>query len=369
MLVPVPRRRAPPRSRLEHCPGRGRGGEPGGSDGASLALAAFAPMSTSGGRACSARTAATSIAALATLALLLESGAAAQQKGLAHKVLGTLGLQAGSQGSTGIYVVDQVVTYEARDLVDRNGNSLPVGLNATALGNSIGAAATFRIAPLATYVTGAVSVPLAWATVSTENPSASLDRFGLGDVYVQPLQLGWRTGRADVVIGYALYFPTGRFEPGGKGGVGNGYWTQEPSLGGTLFFDDQRAWNVSALASVDINGRMRDVDVTRGATLQVQGGVGTTPVPLLEVGVVASALWQLTDDGGTALPASLRGARDRNYAAGAEVNVKIPPIRMGCTIRYEHDFLTQSRPLGQVVFIGLTGLVWDPQARGAPPAP
>ncbi len=302
----------------------------------------------------------------AAFALVLESVAAAQQQQLAHKVMGTLGLQAGSQPPEGIYAIDQLIVYDAHDLVDRSGNAIPVGLRADAVGNMFGVAATLRVAALSTYVTTAIGVPVSRVNVSTQEPEASLDRFGLGDLFLQPLELGWRTARADIVAGYAIYLPTGRVEPGGTDGVGNGYWTQEPSLGGTLFLDDRRGWNISALASLDINGRMRRVDITRGTTLQVQGGVGTTLLRIVDVGVVASGLWQLTDDSGAALPAPLRGARDRVYAAGPEIGLTIPPIRVRCTVRYEHDFLALSRPQGQIFFFGVTGLVWDPQSRGSP---
>ena len=300
-------------------------------------------------------------------ALLLAPGAGAQQQQqLSHKVMGTLGLQAGSQADTGIYAIYQVLFYDAHDLIDRHGNSLPVGLKANAVGNMFGVAATFLVVPFATYTTTAVGVPVSWTSVNTDAPEASLDRFGLGDLFLQPLNLGWRTGRADVVVGYALYVPTGHLEPGGRDGVGNGYLTHEPSAGGTLFLDDERRWTVSALASFDVNGRMRDADFTRGATLQVQGGVGTTLFPGFDLGVAGSGLWQLTDDSGTALPDRLRGARDRIYAAGPEVSMTIAPIRARCTMRYEHDFLALSRPEGQIFFFGITGLLWDPQAEARP---
>jgi hypothetical protein len=301
--------------------------------------------------------------------LLLAPAAAAQQQQLGHKVMGTVGLQAGSQASAGIYAIDQFLSYDSHDLIDRNGNSLPVGLNANAVSNMFGVSATFHMVPIATYVTTAIGVPLSWASVSTDRLEASLDHFGLADLYLQPLQLGWRTGRADVVLGYALYLPTGHFEPGAKDGLGNGYWTQEPTLGGTLFLDDRRGWNVSALASLDVNGRMRRIDITRGTTLQVQGGLGIPLLPIMDVGVVASGLWQVSDDSGSSLPALLRGARDRVYTAGAEVGATIAPIRARCTLRYEHDFLALSRPQGQVFFFSLTGLVWDLEPRGAPSGP
>jgi hypothetical protein len=295
----------------------------------------------------------------ALLAWFAAASVAAQQRSLSHKVMGSAGLQAGAQGEPGVYAVDQLLFYDARSLLDRHGQSLPVGLNARALGNVTGVAATFEIVPLATYVNMAIGAPVSWARVSTQQPEASLDRFGLADLYLQPLQLGWHLGPVDLVAGYAVYVPTGQSE-GSTRGVGHGYWTQEPSLGTTVFFDDQRHWSASALFSVDVNGRTRDVDIVRGTTLQAQGGVGVWIRDFFDVGLAGAALWQITADRGRDLPAPLRGAGDRVYTLGPEVTFRVPAVRLSCTVRYEHEFLAESRSQGQVFFLGVTWLAWDP---------
>jgi hypothetical protein len=184
-------------------------------------------------------------------------------------------------------------------------------------------------------------------------------------MFNKPLELGWRARRADVVLAYALYVPTGRASPGGSDGVGRGYLTHEPSLGGTLYFDAQRTWRLSALGSYDVNGKMRDVDVTRGATVHVQGGFGKTLFKVLDVGVVGYALWQIEDDTGADLPPKIRGARDRVYGLGPEIDLTIPQIRGRLTARYEHDFAVESRPVGQILLFGLTVALWKP-ARPPP---
>jgi hypothetical protein len=304
-------------------------------------------------------------AAVVTLALCIARPAAAQQN-LSHKVLGSLGIEAGSQGTEGIGVVDQFIVYRATEVLDRNGHALPLGAQTTAISNMAGATGTFQVVPLPLYVSAAFGLPVSWTRVTTEAPEASLDRFGLGDLYFLPMKVGVRTTRFDVTASYGLYSPTGKFAPGGTRNVGQGYWTQQPALGATLFFDDQRGWSVSALASIDINNRMRQIDITRGSTLQVQGGFGARVRSFLTVGVVGSALWQVTDDQGSALPAVLRGARDRDYSVGPEVDLDIPAIGLSAVLRYEHDFLATSRPQGQVFFVALKQLLWDPE-RGRVP--
>ncbi len=289
------------------------------------------------------------------------SRAAEAQQAVGHILPGTLGLQAGTQARTGLYFVDRFAGYRADELIGRHGASLPVGLGLDVVSNVFGVAFTYEITPLRTYVGASVAVPVSKVSASTQIPEASTDLFGLGDLFVQPLALGWRSGSADIVAGYAFYAPTGGHEPGGNDGVGAGQWTHELSLGGTLYFDRAHTWALSALASVEFPRRKFDVDVTRGSILQIQGGLGKTIGRFFDVGLASYALWQLADDKGADLPTALRDQRDRAYGLGPEMGVAIPSIRTRVTVRYEHDFAVRSRPEGQILVLEMAVAAWDPR--------
>jgi hypothetical protein len=290
---------------------------------------------------------------LVTVALIWAAPAGAQQLG--HKLLGALGLLAGSQPDSGLYVVDQFLSYDANDLFDREGHRIPVALDLDALANFTGFQVTFRLRP-SLYMNVAAAAPAAQVTVTLQTPEAeaSVDTFGLGDVYVQPVRIGWKTTRMDVVSGYAFYAPTGLFVPRGSGGVGLGQWTHEFSLGGTGYFDRAKTWNLSALASYDLNQRKQGIDITRGDTLQIQGGVGKTLRKLVDVGLAGYGLWQVRDDRGADLPQALRGARELDLGLGPEVDITLARIRSRIAVRYCRDVAVKARPSGQILVIGLT---------------
>jgi hypothetical protein len=286
------------------------------------------------------------------IAGLLFAPLALAQQNLGHKVLGAVGLEAGVQAPAGIYLSDRALFYSASLLRDRDGGEIPVGLDLNAFGNGLGVAAIFELGGL--FLTASFALPVAHIQLNTRVPEASIDRFGLGDMYVQPLKLGWRGTHFDLVGGYSLYVPTGRFEPDLSGGVGRGHWTHEFSLGGALYADEARTWRLSALASYDLNLRKRKIDITRGDTVQVQGGLGLTLRRFIDVGVAGYVLWQVSDDSGTELPPQLAGARNQAFGLGPELGVLIPPLRLRVTARYAHDFGVRSRPEGQVFVLGLT---------------
>jgi hypothetical protein len=200
--------------------------------------------------------------------------------------------------------------------------------------------------------------------LSVDDPRAAIDRSGFGDMYVQPLKVGWRWRRFDAVGAYALYVPTGRFEPRGGSGIGRGFWTQQLSLGGEAYLSDDRARRVSVLASYDGNFRKRGIDITRGNTVQVQGGAGVGVAKIGVVGIAGYALWQVTDDQGSDLPPVLRGARDRVFGFGPEVQFALPKIGARAELRMLFEFGARARPEADVLAGGLTYRAWTPPPAG-----
>ena len=69
------------------------------------------------------------------LALIGAARTEAQQLG--HKVLGSLGLLAGSQPDSGLYVISQFASYGANELFDAEGHRIPLALDLDAWANPI----------------------------------------------------------------------------------------------------------------------------------------------------------------------------------------------------------------------------------------
>jgi hypothetical protein len=293
------------------------------------------------------------------VAAMLVAGRARAQQQVGHKALGTLGLQAGSQPPVGLYLVDQFAYYHSSEVVDRYGHAVPIGLDLDLLASTFGVAATLELPRIATYVSASVGVPVVSLNASTQNPRLSVDPRGIGDLVVQPLKLGWRRGPLEFVTGYSFEAPTASFDTEGSTDQGRGQWTHELSLGGTLHFGPGRRLNLSALTSFDIYGTKLGVDVRRGDTLQVQGGLGAVVFGIVNMGVAGYALWQVTDYGGSALPAALRGARDVAYGVGPEIDLALPPVLGQLTLRYTQDVADRTRPVGHMVVIGWVARVFS----------
>jgi hypothetical protein len=289
--------------------------------------------------------------------LLLPAAAAVAEGDLGHKILGAVGLDAGTQPDQGVYAGDRFIYFSADRLRNRRGGPVPVkGLDIDAYANVLGLSGTLKPEG-APYLSAAFAVPVAGLSMKAEVPSADIDRFGLGDIFVEPLKAGWRLPHLDTVASYSFYAPTGQAD---RKGLGRPQWSQQFSLGGTLFFDNERAFRLSVLASYNLYHRKIGIDVTRGDSVQLQGGLGGRWFQILDAGVAGYALWQVADDRGSDLPPALRGARERVFGLGPEIGITIPPLRARLTARYEWDFGAESRPEGQVLLVSLSFLAWRP---------
>jgi hypothetical protein len=280
----------------------------------------------------------------------------AEAQQLGYKLLGSVGIDAGAQPPPGLALVDQSIQFGSSRLRDRQGNVVPIeGLSISASGSALGVSYTSktRAAP---YLTFALGVPVASIHVSSDNPAASLNGFGFADLVVQPIKVGWRQRRFDVVSGYVAYVPTGHFEPRGGANLGHGHWTHQLSVGGAVHADSARKFRASALASYEVNTRMRGIDIRRGDILQLQGGAGAAVRKIFTIGLAGYALWQVTPDRGTEIPPALRGERSRAFGLGPEADALIPQWRTHVALRVERDFGVRSRPQGQVIALSVSYL-------------
>jgi|SRR5262245_1232101 len=300
---------------------------------------------------------------LSVCAQLLLAAKTAAAQDLGHRLPGLIGLDAGTIPPPGLYLVGRFVDYAADELRDRHGNVIPIrNLEFNGLSTAVGISYTVELRQSSMFLTATAAVPIARLRLNIpDRPEASFDRFGLADIYIQPVRLGWHRDHFDLVSSYALYLPTGAFLLGK--GVSSGQVTHEFSAGGTIYANTNESVFLTALAGYNLNRRKRDSDITRGDTFQIQGGVGLNFLDrVIEVGAAGYGLWQVRPDRGADLPLILRGGRDRVYGVGPEVAVLIKS-RSQIRVRYEWDLGVRSRPKGNVFSAGINFVVWSPKVK------
>ena len=203
------------------------------------------------------------LAILLTLSAAVPRSASAQLNGF--NIKGDAGLDAGTQAPPGGYYGMVFYRYGTDTIKDLDGNRINTGN---------GSLNQFVFAPLVSVVTrqkvlganyGFAFVP---AIVNLSIESARFGQNpgpGLGDTYVQPINLGWHMKQADVVAGYAFFAPTGRYAVGADDNTGLDMWGHELTVGTTAFFDEKKTMDVSTLAAVEFHGKKRNSGAGRHA--------------------------------------------------------------------------------------------------------
>jgi len=150
---------------------------------------------------------------------------------------------------------------------------------------------------------------------------------GLADSYVQPINLGWNTPRADFIAGIGVFAPTRDYEAGGDNNRGLGMWSYELFGGTTVYFDEARTWHFAATAFYETHGKKDGTDIRVGDLLTVEGGLGKSFMDgAANAGIAYYAQWKLSDDDfGIDLPElpNRRLGKHRVYGFGPEVTLPL----------------------------------------------
>jgi hypothetical protein len=258
-----------------------------------------------------------------------------------QNIKGDAGLKSGSQAPPGIYAAVPLYFYTADEIKDRDGDRVRTGnLDAAVFGVALNVVTTKKIAG-GTY---GFLVALPWANnrVQGANDFDSNPGSGLTDMFLQPINLGWRTPRADFTIAYGLYLPTGRYQEDADDNTGLGMWAQEVLLGTTFFLNDTKTLHAATTATFDFQSEKEDSNTKVGNILNLEGGVGADLLGGgLTAGLAYYGTYKLSDDrfDSRAVNLLIRG-KNRVWALGPEVTLAIAARKKVygfATLRYQWE--------------------------------
>ncbi len=235
--------------------------------------------------------------------------------------IGFTGLNAGSQAPPGIYVTIPLY-WRVNDL------SIYGAQNNRLLPNTSGSINLFML-PSFQVVTPFKILGANYGASFTQwmdNGTLSLaavnyrkaGSYGYGDIYVQPISLGWHLRRADVTTGYAFFAPTGSDVHGFH------MWVNELDLGTTVYLDEAKKYNVSTMMYYDWNREKTTTPLTVGNILTLSGGAARSFLKgAARVGVAYGAQWKVTRDSGPGIPAILPLTNGRVFGVGPAVQMPL----------------------------------------------
>ncbi len=289
-------------------------------------------------------------ALIAGLHLAAAMPANAQYLGL--NLRGDTGLKSGSQPGPGYYfVLPLYYRADYQSLKLPNGNTVP-GDNGVGVG----------------FLAPAVSVTTKWEILGANYgfqivapfmgnrqslAGGLVDRnlgYGYADTYIQPINLGWSTKRADFLGAYGFYAPTGPRSLD--------MWAHEIVAGTTVYVDGAKNWHVAGTMYYDINQRKRSEDIKVGQYMTIEGGVGRSFFKgAASAGMAYVMQWKTTNDSGSGIPKLLPRGKNKAYGLGPEINMPLFAKGqfmgfLGC--RYTFEFANSTNFQGRNLALTLT---------------
>lgn len=185
------------------------------------------------------------------------------------------------------------------------------------------------------------------------------NRFGIGDVEVEPLLLAWHLKHFDFRAGYGFWAPTGDYNKSSVVNLGDGLWTQMISLGGVWYPDQDKNWAFSILNHFECNSQAPGTHLGPGgfpgggeiavpanipcSTYTMEWGASKTIYKKIDIGVVGYFQEQF-------MYQSSSPFNDSQVAAiGPEIRSEFPGTGWTIALRYEYQFLANNSPQGQVI--------------------
>jgi hypothetical protein len=204
------------------------------------------------------------------------------------------------------------------------------------------------IAP--TFANGSVTVP----------QFGPMGGYGIADILVQPVTLGWKLKRADVWVADGFVAPTGRYTPGATDNIGSGYWGNQLMSGSTVYLTKNKGTTANLFTDWEVHGQKEGSNVTPGQTLTMEWGLGQVlPLDkqfrkLLQLGVIGYDQWEVTRDSGTlssGLSASLNPPYS-GHAIGFQTNFILPRKGLNFYFKFEPEYSATSRVQGRTIAFG-----------------
>lgn len=288
------------------------------------------------------------VAGLAGQVLATEGGGGAYPNGAE-------GFMTGAVPPPGNYIIDYNLWYTADKFANANGDDFVfVGPNGPTESQdfdlTVGGTVVRLIHVTKQHVFGGlwaqqIFVPLLY--VDVDHPVLGKeDKFGLGDLIVDPVVVSWHKGKIHCAAGVDTYVPVGAYDKDDVANIGRNYWTIEPVVACSYL---DRGWDVSAKAMYDFNMKNDDTDVQSGDEFHVDYAVGKV-VKNWKLGAGGYYYKQVSDDdypAGYPPPAQL--GKGQAMAAGPQVAYAIGKLTF--VAAYQEEFEVENKPEGQRMWL------------------
>jgi hypothetical protein len=182
-------------------------------------------------------------------------------------------------------------------------------------------------------------LPIVYQDVTAAGSSDN--RWGLGDIIIDPFILGWHFPNFHVTTGLDIYLPTGTYDKNRQANAGRNYWTFQPIVAMTYLSDG--GFELSAKFMYDFNTENSSTNYQSGQEFHFDYTVGYHIDKQWAVGLGGYCYFQTTDDkvNGVTPPDGFKG---QVYAIGPQAQYGYK--NMNFTLKWQYEFDAKYKPEG-----------------------
>ncbi|SHM44458.1 Uncharacterized conserved protein [Sphingobium sp. YR657] len=183
-------------------------------------------------------------------------------------------------------------------------------------------------------------VPLVSLTVHAGGARDS--RFGLGDMIVTPVVLGWKAGNTHITAAVDTWVPTGKYNRENLANIGRNTWNFEPVLAMT-YLDPAGKFDLSLKLMYDFSTKNKATDYQSGQEFHTDFAAGVN-LKKLTLGVNGYYYKQTTGDKQGGLRVGTDGFKGEAFALGPVVRYQAGKIPI--SFQWQHEFMAHNKPQG-----------------------
>ncbi len=205
-------------------------------------------------------------------------------------------------------------------------------------------------------------------TVTGRDVSSNHSQFAAGDLYVQPLWMGWETSHWDTSVAYGVYAPTGKYNTQIVGlrlsgltftgiapnNVGLGFWEHQFQSAVAWYPWQDKRTAVSLAETYEISQQQQGTGITPGSYFTLNWGISQY-IPLrsdrkllLEIGPAGYCEWQTSYDHGSGVDPT-DNPLSKVFAAGFQTGLTYVPWHAFINFRFSSEFDAVSRFQGDTI--------------------
>jgi hypothetical protein len=288
--------------------------------------------------------------------LLYSSLSLAQERG--QYVPGFAGLNSGVQAPQGYTYANYFIWYPTDRLNNSDGDEVPLNFDLDLVVDFNILAYTSKAKLFGGTYGVAIAIPILNQSVGLAVLGTDIGSFGMGDIYVEPINLGWkRPGIWDVKAAYGFVAPTGKFDEQGTDTTTTDYWGHEFTFAATRTFGGPKLYQVSISTNWEFHHEKRHEDIRVGNNMTLEYGIGKTFIKsqgtrLIQFGAIGYAEFQLSDDSGSDVGPLNRGNEDYVFGLGGEFGLILPQNKFNFFVRVIPEFGAHSRTQGFTFVFG-----------------